>query len=158
VNIIGTIATDAELSRRRNTAIEMAREGFTQVAIGQRLKVTQPTVARWLRGTQRPGNSTKQVSDPDKTVAGVGHSPKIGRAPLLTDEQLQLVYARRPDHEWTGSQFTDAISNAFGVTYSSARYGCLLLKSLRDRSSGSTRFDTNRRQGKRPTRRKYEGR
>src|SRR5947209_6119097 len=92
--------TDSELARRRETAAAMAREGFSQSYIARKLNVTQPTVCRWLHGTQGFGTSKPHVLEPEKTAAGAGTKPQNGRAPFLTIEQLRKLKGKEQD--WTG--------------------------------------------------------
>jgi transposase len=134
--------TDAELTRRRDAAVAMALEGFTQTFIANRLNVSQPTVCRWLRGLQRTGNLKSRVVKPDEAGA-VSEPPQIGRAPFLTVEQLREIEAPRPGHRWTGREFQTAIFMSFGLRYSSS-YCCGLLAYLRSEKPCATRFDVHR--------------
>ncbi|HEX4134603.1 MAG TPA: helix-turn-helix domain-containing protein [Bryobacteraceae bacterium] len=134
--------TDAELTRRRDAAVAMAIEGFTQNHIAKKLNVSQPTVCRWLRGTQRTGIPKSRVLKPEEAEA-VGEKPPIGRAPFLSFKQLREIQAQWPGHRWTGREFQTAIFNSFGLRYSPG-YCCVLLAYLRSENSGATRFDIGR--------------
>jgi transposase len=131
--------TDAELTRRRGAAIAMALEGFSQTSIARKLAVAQPTVCRWLRGTQRSRILKSRVLRPEEADAA-GEKPQIGRAPCLTVEQLREIKAQRPGHHYTGREFQAAILETFGIHYS-LPYCWGLLRYLRPENSRATRFD-----------------
>jgi transposase len=130
------VPTDAEIAGRRDRALSMARENFSQTYIANKLNVSQPTVSRWLHGTH--GFGTSRVSRRDETAR---QKPQIGRAPQLTVEQLRAIVARC--NPTTGSEFQTAIFDAFAVRYSPG-YCCGLLTHLRSVTPGTTRFDIHR--------------
>jgi transposase len=134
--------TDAELTRRRDAAMAMAGEGFSQTYIANKLAVAQPTVCRWLRGTQRSRTLKSRVLKPEEADAA-GEKPQIGRAPCLTVEQLRGIEAQHPGHRLTGREFQAAISDTFGIRYS-LPYCWGLLRYLRPENAGATRFDIGR--------------
>jgi len=136
-----SVATDAELDRRRDIALPMAREGFTQTSIAKKLNVEQPTVSRWVSGIQR-SRASKSTLKPEETGASE-EKPQIGRAPFLTVEQLSEIKDQRPGYRWTGREFAAAIFDAFGVRYSLS-HSCTLLACLRPENSGATRFNVSR--------------
>lgn len=128
-------ATDDDLRRRRDAAFALAQAGCSENAVAKSLNVSQPTVHRWLNGTQRAGAVGSAAAAPRMPRP----KPRDGRPPLLTDGQLRALLAVQPG--MSGSKFRNAVSDAFGITYSLS-HCCALLKYLRE---GATRFAANRR-------------
>lgn len=130
--------SDAELSRRRDAALKLSREGHPQTSIAKKLRVSQPTICRWLQRTQRPGATKAPAAD----LSSRRLKAQNGRAPKVTDTQLKRLFTRRRESLWTGSQFRDAIRKKFGVEYS-LQHCCALLTYLR--TGQGTRFDAQHR-------------
>jgi transposase len=134
--------TDAELARRREEALRLWGEGFTQVWIARRLNVAQPTVSRWVRGRYRL--RALRPPQPEHLIPACSSAPLACRPHVMTDDQLGEVWETRPAESWTGSAFAAALAEAFGVRYS-VRYACALLGRLRLGKSSGSRFDSTRR-------------
>lgn len=110
-------------------------QGYTQEAIARAVHVGQPAVSRWIgeRFKLTPGRA--RLTIPAAPEAGV-RCPQNGRPPVLTDEQISAVWNRQKD--WTSRAFSDALSEAYGVSYS-PKYCCGLLARLRS-GNQTTRY------------------
>jgi transposase len=106
--------TDADIAWRRMMAIKAFREGWTQIWIAKTLNVSQPTVSRWVRGEKRSRVLRPPPLVLDDPQMARGHSP-VGRAPILTDEQIGKVWGKR--RGWTAKAFSVALHTAYGTTY-----------------------------------------
>jgi transposase len=132
------VPTDAELARRRTVALRLARDGWFQTEIAAELRVSQPTVSRWIAGlyakTARRG----------RTRDDTAHLPPIGgRAPVLTDAELRAVFRSRK--AWKGHEFAEEVERAWGVRYSLSHANALLIylkgraRNRYDAAQGKTR-------------------
>lgn len=120
------------MRRRRRVCEEMRDEGYTTVAIGKTLNVSNGQVSRWLRGR---GTAGRWRPVPNTEPAAVKEKAQRARPPMLTDEHLRQIFAERA--EWSGPAFSEALRQAFGVTYS-PKYCAELL--YRFRNNRPTRY------------------
>ena len=108
---------------RRLQALELKRQGWTQVGIAQALGASKGAVSQWFRTVREQGEE------------GLLARPHTGRPPLLTNEQKWMIpeflshgaeaYGFRGD-VWTCLRVGKVIDWELGVTYGKSQVACLL--------------------------------
>lgn len=112
---------------RRQQALELKRNGWTQDEIAQALGATKGAVSQWFTSVREHGE------------AGLQARPHTGRPPFLNKEQKRMIpeylshgaeaYGYRGD-VWTCLRVAKVIEWELGVKYSKSKAACLL-KELR---------------------------
>jgi transposase len=147
----GPVPIDLEMERRREAALKLWSEGFTQVVIADHLKVGQGTVSRWVRRVRRLRKGQKPLVSAAVLREMRTLKPHDGRPPVLSMEQLRAVWEhparfapspRSRPNQWTGSRFANALFETYGVRYSIS-YSNGLLAHLKSEGL-RTRFDVQR--------------
>ena len=101
---------------RRMRALELKREGWSQVRIAEALGVTQGAVSQWVKAAREEGKAALKARK------------STGRPPLLSEEDrgsipgLLKLGARSwgfANDAWTLPRIADVIARHFGVRYCS---------------------------------------
>src|SRR3954453_12641808 len=106
-----TIGTAAELERRRQRAVEAARQGDAPATVARVLGVDRTTVYRWLKQADRPGGLAAR-----KAV----RPSRLSDAQLGELEQLLLKGAHKhgwSNNLWTAARVAGPIDRCFGAGF-----------------------------------------
>lgn len=104
------LRTLKELERRRRLAAELLRRGVRPAEVARWVESSRQSVMRWSRALERDG------------LRGLRRAPRIGRPPLLSDQQLEQLTRRLKagspagtTKAWTLARIRKLIERDFGV-------------------------------------------